>query len=58
MVVLVDLNVVLRNDYLPSAGTLKVVNARRPDQHTIITGRNAPEGLIEAADLVAEMTLD
>jgi len=57
MVVLDELNIVLRNDYLPLAEILEVVNARRPDQHIIITGRNAPEGLIEAADLVTEMTL-
>lgn len=57
MVVLDELNIVLRNDYLPLAEILEVVNARRADQHIIITGRNAPEGLIEAADLVTEMTL-
>lgn len=57
MIVLDELNIVLRNDYLPLAEILDVVNARRPDQHIIITGRNAPEGLIEAADLVTEMTL-
>lgn len=57
MIVLDELNIVLRNDYLPLAEVLDVVNNRRPDQHVIITGRNAPQGLIDAADLVTEMTM-
>jgi len=57
MVVLDELNIVLRNDYLPLDEVLDVVGSRPADQHVIITGRNAPQGLIDAADLVTEMTL-
>lgn len=57
MVVADELNIVLRYDYLPLAEVLEVVAARQPMKHVIITGRGAPEGLIEAADLVTEMTL-
>ena len=34
-----------------------MLKARRPDLHVIVTGRNAKPGLIEAADLVTDMTL-
>ena len=47
----------LRYDYLPVAEVVAVLQARRPDLHVIVTGRNAPEELIEAADLVTEMTM-
>ena len=33
------------------------LQARRPMLHVVITGRNAPEGLTEVADLVTEMKL-
>ena len=33
------------------------LKARRPDLHVVVTGRNAKPELIEAADLVTEMTL-
>jgi cob(I)alamin adenosyltransferase len=57
LVVLDELNVVLRYDYLPLASVLEAVAARPQGQHVVMTGRNAPEALIEAADLVTEMTL-
>jgi cob(I)alamin adenosyltransferase len=56
-VVLDELNVVLRYDYLPAAAVLEAVAARPAGQHVVITGRNAPQALIDAADLVTEMTL-
>lgn len=57
MVVLDELNVVLRYGYLDPARVLDVLG-RRPDmQHVVITGRNALPEVIEAADLVTEMTL-
>jgi cob(I)alamin adenosyltransferase len=34
---------------------LRVLAARRPGQHAVVTGRNAPPELVEAADLVTEM---
>jgi len=56
MVVADELNIVLRYDYLPLEEVLAALAAKPEMTHVVITGRNAPEGLIEAADLVTEMT--
>ncbi len=52
-----ELNIVLRYDYLPLDEVIAVLAAKPEDKHVVVTGRNAPEGLIEIADLVTEMTL-
>jgi len=52
-----ELNIVLRYDYLPVEEVVEAVAARAPMKHVVITGRNAPEALMDAADLVTEMTL-
>ena len=52
-----ELNIALRYDYLPLAEVVAVLRDRRPDLHIVVTGRNAKPELIEAADLVTEMTL-
>ena len=57
MVLADELNIVLRYDYLPLDEVIEVLKAKPEMTHVIVTGRNAPEGLIEAADLVTEMTL-
>ena len=57
LVILDELNIALRYDYLPFDPVLETLKARRPDLHVIVTGRNAKPSLIEAADLVTEMTL-
>jgi cob(I)alamin adenosyltransferase len=57
MVVLDELNVVLRYGYLSVAPVLEAIAARPPLQHVVVTGRNADDTLIEAADLVTEMKL-
>ncbi len=57
MVLADELNIVLRYDYLPVDEVLEAVGSRDEMKHVIITGRNAPEALMEAADLVTEMTL-
>ena len=57
MVVLDELNIALRYGYLPLEPVLEAIAARPPLQHCVVTGRNAPEALVEAADLVTEMTL-
>ena len=57
MVLADELNIVLRYDYLPVEEVVEAVTARSPMKHVLITGRNAPEALIDAADLVTEMTL-
>ena len=56
LVVADELNIVLRYDYLPLDEVLAVLTARAPMKHVVVTGRNAPPALIEAADLVTEMT--
>lgn len=57
MVLADELNIVLRYDYLPLDEVLAVLKARPAMTHVVVTGRNAPDALIEAADLVTEMTL-
>jgi cob(I)alamin adenosyltransferase len=57
MVILDELNIVLRKNYLPVAEVVEGLVAKRPDLHVVVTGRNAKQELIEAADLVTEMTL-
>lgn len=57
MVVLDEINVVLRYGYLSTDPVLDVIAARPPLQHVVMTGRNASDTLIEAADLVTEMKL-
>jgi cob(I)alamin adenosyltransferase len=55
MLVLDELNVALRYDYLPLDEVVAMLRARRPDLHVVVTGRNAKPELIAAADLVTEM---
>ena len=57
LIVLDELNIALRYDYLPLDEVVETLAARRPDLHVVVTGRNAKGPLIEAADLVTEMTL-
>jgi cob(I)alamin adenosyltransferase len=58
LVLLDEMNIALRYDYLPLAEVLDFLRAQKPaDTHVIVTGRNAPEELLELADLATEMTL-
>jgi cob(I)alamin adenosyltransferase len=57
LVVLDELNIVLRYDYLPLEEVVAFLAARPKDLHVVVTGRNAKPELIEAADLVTEMTM-
>jgi cob(I)alamin adenosyltransferase len=57
LVILDELNIALRYDYLDLAAVIAVLAARRDGLHVIVTGRNAKPELIAAADLVTEMTL-
>jgi cob(I)alamin adenosyltransferase len=57
LLVLDELNIALRYDYLPQEGVVEVLRARRPDLHIVVTGRNASPEMLEAADLVTEMSL-
>jgi len=57
LIVLDELNIALRYDYLDRAAVVAALSSRRPGLHVVVTGRNAKPELIAAADLVTEMTL-
>lgn len=58
LVLLDEINIALRYDYLDIAEVLAFLAAEKPPlTHVVMTGRNAKPELIEAADLVTEMTL-
>ncbi|WP_292040059.1 MULTISPECIES: cob(I)yrinic acid a,c-diamide adenosyltransferase [unclassified Brevundimonas] len=57
MVICDELNIAIRYNYLPVDEVLEFLAQKPDDTHVIITGRNAHERLIEAADLVTEMGL-
>ena len=56
LVLLDELNIVLRYDYLAVDEVIEVLNGKPEMTHVIVTGRNAKDELIEIADLVTEMT--
>jgi len=57
MILLDELNIVLRYGYLPVEEVVEVLSNKPADTHVIVTGRNAKDELIEIADLVTEMTM-
>jgi cob(I)alamin adenosyltransferase len=57
LIVLDELSIALRYDYLSLADVITALRERRDDLNIIVTGRNAKPELIEIADLVTEMTL-
>lgn len=57
MVILDELNTVLKYDYLPLNDVLSVLQSRPEMLHVVVTGRHAADALIEAADLVTEMRI-
>ena len=56
MILLDELNIVLRYDNLPLEEIIETLSNKPENLHIIITGRNAKDELIEIADLVTEMT--
>ena len=56
LIVLDELNIALRYDHLDIAKTVAALQGRRSNLHIVVTGRNAKPEMIEAADLVTEMT--
>jgi len=56
LILLDELNIVLRYDYLPLEEIVETLKNKPRDTHVIVTGRNAKDELIEIADLVTEMT--
>jgi cob(I)alamin adenosyltransferase len=57
MVLLDELNIVLRYDYLPLDEVIDTLKGKPRDLHVVVTGRNAKPELIDLADLVTEMTM-
>ena len=57
LVVLDEFSYALKYGWLDSAEVLATLAARPPLQHVIITGRGAPQSLIDAADTVTEMAM-
>ncbi len=55
LVVLDEINIVLKMDYLDTQEVLTALRTRPPMQHVVLTGRGAPPELIEFADTVTEM---
>ena len=56
VVLLDELNIVLRYDYLDLAEVIETLRNKPDMKHVVVTGRNAKDDLIEAADLVTDMT--
>jgi len=56
MLILDELNIALRYEYLDLEAVIAALTARRPGLHVVVTGRNAKPELLAAADLVTEMT--
>jgi cob(I)alamin adenosyltransferase len=58
LVLLDELNIVLRYDYLPVEEIVAFLRDEKPaDVHVVVTGRNAKDEIIEIADLVTEMEM-
>lgn len=55
LILLDELNIVLRREYLDLDDVLDALQSRPAMQHVVVTGRNAPEQLLELADTVTEM---
>ena len=55
LLVLDELNIALRYDYLDLEKVVAALKSRREGLHVVVTGRNAKPALVEAADLVTEM---
>jgi cob(I)alamin adenosyltransferase len=57
LLILDELNIALRYDYLDLPAVIEKFAARRSDLHIVVTGRNAKPELVAAADLVTDMNL-
>ncbi len=57
LVILDELNITLRYEHLDLGEVVASLKSRRSGLHVVVSGRNAKPELIEAADLVTEMTL-
>lgn len=57
LVILDELNIPLRYDHLDIGDVVRGLQAKRADLHVVVTGRNAKDELIAAADMVTDMTM-
>jgi len=57
LILLDELNIILKLRYLPIERVLETIAKRPPQQHVVITGRGAPQALIDVADTVTEMNV-
>ena len=58
MVLLEEINIAIRYDYIPADEVIEFLKAEKPQStHVVLTGRNAADEIIELADLVTEMEL-
>jgi cob(I)alamin adenosyltransferase len=57
LVLLDEVNIALKKEYLAIDQVLAGIDQRPPKTHVVLTGRNAPQELIDRADLVTEMSL-
>jgi cob(I)alamin adenosyltransferase len=57
LIILDELNIALRYEYLDLDAVVASLAGRREGLHVVVTGRNAKPELLAAADLVTEMTL-
>ena len=57
LVILDELNVVIKHGYLPLDEVLDELRRKREMLHVVVTGRNARDELIDLADVVTEMKL-
>ena len=55
LLILDELNIVMAYGLLPLEPVLRALRERTPELHVVVTGRNAPPELLDAADLVTEM---
>ena len=55
VILLDELNIVLKMNYLKTEMVLKDIASRPPMQHVIVTGRGAPDAVLDAADTVSRI---
>ncbi len=55
MVILDEINLLLKHQYLSLDALIRALKQRRPELHVVMTGRNAPFELLDFADMVTEM---
>jgi len=57
LVLLDELNIALKYGYVSLAAVITALQQRPPLQHVVVTGRGAPQALIDIADTVTEMVV-